>query len=521
MGKIFKIPKLKKFTIVLFFIILFLLFIFSIIFSFININNTKILNGVLINGIDVSGLSKDEATDVITEIINKKTNNNIILSNDENTENTATFESLEINYNINSYINEAFNIGRSGNIFKNNFEILNLMLNKKNITTEVALNEDKLNELIEQTAANLPNKLIQSSYYIENDNLIITKGSSGDVVDSENLKNKIYDTLNDWSTSDNIIKVPTKQQDPNNIDIEQIYNEIYKEPKNAYYEKNPFKIYPEIVGISFDKDEAISLLQNEQEEYIIKLNYSYPEITINDLGIDTFKDTLSNFTTKYDMSNTDRSNNLELAASKINGTILAPGEEFSYNKIVGARTISTGYKEAKIYSNGQVVDGVGGGICQISSTLYNSVVRANLDVTERHNHQFVTSYVPAGRDSTVVYGAKDLKFVNNRSFPIKIEMKATNTIISCSIYGLKEETEYDVDFNIELVSQTEPKVVYEYDDSVNLGKEQIKQSGALGKVVNVYKIVKSNGNVISKTLLSQDTYNPLEKIVLKNPADKE
>ena len=145
--------------------------------------------------------------------------------------------------------------------------------------------------------------------------MVITKGASGNVVDSENLKDKIYDTLNDWSTLDNIIKVPTKQQDPNNIDIEQIYNEIYKEPKNAYYEKNPFKIYPEIVGISFDKDEANSLLQNEQEEYIIKLNYSYPEITINDLGIDTFKDTLSNFTTKYDMSNTDRSNNIELAAS--------------------------------------------------------------------------------------------------------------------------------------------------------------------------------------------------------------
>ncbi len=521
MDKNVKFSGLKKFFIILFFIILFVLFFFSVIFSLININNTKILDGISINGIDVSGLSKDEATSRIAEFINNKINNNIILSTNSDFENTITFESLEINYDINSYVNDAFNLGRSSNIFINNFEILNLLLNKKNITTDVSLSSEKLDSLIEDINSNLPNKMVQSSYYIENDNLILTKGTAGNVVDSENFKNKLNTTLNNWSTADNIIEIPTKNESPNNIDIEQIYNEIYKEAKNAYYEKDPFKIYPEIVGISFNKDEATSLLQNEQDEYVIKLNYSYPEITINDLGIDTFKDTLSNFTTKYDMSNKDRSNNLELAASKINGIVLAPGEEFSYNKTVGARTISTGYKEAKIYSNGQVVDGVGGGICQISSTLYNTVIRANLDVTERHNHQFVTSYVPAGRDATVVYGAKDLKFVNNRSYPIKIEMKATNTIISCSIYGLKEETEYDVDFDVEVVSQTDPKIVYEYDDSVNLGKEKIKQSGALGRVVNVYKVVKQDGNVISKTLLSQDTYNPLEKIILKNPADKE
>ncbi len=521
MDKNVKFSRLKKFLLILFFIILFVLFVFSVIFSLININNTKILDGISINEIDVSGLSKDEATNLITEIINNKINNNIILSTNSDFENTITFESLDINYHINSYVNDAFNLGRSSNIFKNNFEILNLLLNQKNITTDVNLNSDKLNSLIEDINSNLPNKMVQSNYYIENDNLIITKGTAGDVVDSENFKNKLNNTLNNWSAPDNIIEIPTKNESPNSIDIEQLYNEIYKEAKNAYYEKDPFKIYPEVIGVSFNKDEANSLLQSEQDEYVIKLNYTYPEITINDLGIDTFKDTLSNFTTKYDMSNTDRSNNLELAASKINGIVLAPGEEFSYNKTVGERTISTGYKEAKIYSNGQVVDGVGGGICQISSTLYNTVIRANLDVTERHNHQFVTSYVPAGRDATVAYGAKDLKFVNNRSYPIKIEMKATNTIISCSIYGLKEETEYDVDFDVEVLSQTEPKVVYEYDDSVNLGKEKIKQSGSLGRVVNVYKVVKQDGNVISKTLLSQDTYNPLEKIILKNPADKE
>ena len=402
------------------------------IFSLINIGNSNILNGISINGIDISGMSKEDAFSCISKIITNKINNNIIILSDDS-ETTTTFDFLEVNYDINSSINKAFNIGRSGNIFENNFEILKLIFNKKNIDLELKLNENNLKTLINEISANLPNKVIQSTYYIENNNLIITKGSNGDIVENSIFTQELYNILNNLSSLNNCINVPTKNINPDEIDIDKIYNEIHKEAQNAYYEKEPFKVYSQINGVSFDKENAKNLLKNEQNEYVIELKYTYPEITINDLNIDIFKDTLSFFTTKYDISNKDRSTNLELAASKINGTIISPGEEFSYNKTVGARTISAGYKEAKIYSNGQVVDGIGGGICQISSTLYNSVIFANLDVTERYNHQFLTSYVSQGRDATVVYGVKDFKFKNNRSLPIKIEMNVRNGIVSCSI----------------------------------------------------------------------------------------
>lgn len=418
--------------IITFIIIFVLLFVFSVIFSLINIGNSNILNGISINGIDISGMSKEDAFSCISKMITNKINNNMIISSDDS-ETTTTFDFLEVDYDINSSINKAFNIGRSGNIFENNFEILNLIFNKKNIDLELKLNENNLKTLINEISADLPNKVIQSTYYIENNNLVITKGSNGDIVDSEIFIQELYNILNNLSLSENYINIPIKNINPDEIDIDKIYNEIHKDAKNAYYEKEPFKVYSQINGVSFDKENAKNLLKNEQNEYIIELKYTYPEITINDLNIDIFKDTLSFFTTKYDISNKDRSTNLELAASKINGTIISPGEEFSYNKTVGARTISAGYKEAKIYSNGQVVDGIGGGICQISSTLYNSVIFANLDVTERYNHQFLTSYVSPGRDATVVYGVKDFKFKNNRSFPIKIEMNVRNGIVSCSI----------------------------------------------------------------------------------------
>ena len=259
----------------------------------------------------------------------------------------------------------------------------------------------------------------------------------------------------------------------------------------------------------------VEIYNYDKNEYTIELEYTYPETTINDLNINIFRDKLSSFTTYYDTSNKDRSKNLELSAEKINGKIISPNEEFSYNLTVGARTIEAGYKEAKIYSNGQVVDGIGGGICQLSSTLYNAAFFANLDITERYNHQFLTSYVKEGRDATVVYGVKDFKFKNNRNLPIKIETTVNSGVVTCSIYGIKENPEYDVSFNVETVSFAEAPIKYEFDSSLSLGEQKIKQSGSNSMTVNVYKVVKLNGSIVSKTFIYQDIYKSLDKIVVK------
>lgn len=505
--------KLKKIFLISSLIIILLLLIFSVIFAIINIGNTNILNGISINGVDISGLSKDEAIYKLSEIIDNKKSNNITISLDSQT--STTFDFLEINYNISDAVLKAYNIGRSGNIFQNNFEILNLIFNKKNIDFYIQYNSDNLAFLINDMSTSLPNNVIQSSYYIENNNLIITNGKSGDIINAEKFTQDLLNALNDLSSKSTYIVPSIQSVEPNMIDIDEIYSEIHKDVQDAHYEKSPFKIYPEVIGVSFDKDLAKELLENNQNTYVIQLNYTYPKITINDLGIDIFKDKLSSFSTNYDISNKDRSTNLELAAEKINGAILSPGEEFSYNTTVGARTISSGYKEAKIYSNGKVVDGIGGGICQISSTLYNAAMLANLSITKRYNHQFLTSYVAPGLDATVVYGVKDLKFVNSRSYPIKIEMKVSNGIVYCSFYGIKEDIEYDVSLDSQTISITEPEIKYEYDKSLSPNEQKIKQNGAQGMTINVYKIIKLDGKIISKDLISQDIYNSLEKIILK------
>ena len=392
------------------------------------------------------------------------------------------------------------------------------MFFKENIDLNISLDEKMLNTIISDISSNLPNKLIQSGYYIEDKNLIITKGSSGIIADKEALTKEITNYIKDFSNKNTTLSIPIKFVEPEKIDIDKIHAEIHKEAKNAYFEENPFKVYPEVKGVNFDVDKAKQLLNanNDNTEITIPLKYTNPETTLKNLKINLFPDELSTFFTQYDEKNKDRNTNLKIAAAKIDGTILSPGEEFSYNKIVGARSIEAGYKEAKIYQNGQVVDGLGGGICQISSTLYNAAILANLDITERFNHQFITSYVKPGRDATVAYGSKDLKFKNNRTYPIRIDVYVSNGMATVDIYGIKEKQEKEVSIDVETVSTLPYETKYIKDTSLPSGEEKLKQRGANGVVVNAFKIIKENGNIISKELLSKDTYKPLERIIAKS-----
>lgn len=487
----------------------------STIFALVNMNNEKIISGVSIEGIDVSGLSKDEAIANLQNIYDEKMQKEISIKYEE-VETSLNPSLMEVSYEVENAVNEAYTIGRKGNIFVNNYNILFTLIGKKDIEVKLNLNEDVTKQTIEDIGVNLPGIVIESSYAIENDELIITKGQAGIYIDTENLLNLVKEKLNDINASEDYIQIPVINKEPEPIDIEKIHEEVYKEPQDAYYVEEPFAIYPEVEGVDFDVEEAKAILAEEgKEEYVIKLTITKPKVTIEQIGTKAFPNQLSIFTTRYDVSDKDRSTNLELACSKINGKVVLPGETFSYNQTLGPRTVATGYKNAKIYSNGQVVDGIGGGICQISSTLYNAVIKANLEIVERRNHQFVTSYVPAGRDATVVYGATDFKFKNTRTYPIRIVASAKNGIATVSIYGIKEENEYTFEFSTKTVATIPYTTQYIEDGTLSEGTEKVKQKGANGLQTETYLTKMLNGKVISTTLLSKDTYNAMTRIVIK------
>ena len=512
-----KISKKKKIiiTTIVLGAILIIALILSTIFALININNTKIVSGVKIAGIDVSGLTQEEAKGKLETIYNEKKQKEIPVKYQE-FESSINPTLIEVNYDIDSSVNEAYKVGRDGNIFVNNFNIILALFNQKNININMNLNEEATKKAIEDIGANLPGVMVESSYYVEGENLIITKGKAGIKIDTENLLNKVKERLTSTELNDNYIDIPVINADPTPIDIDKIHSEIYKEMKNAYYTKDPFTIYPEVEGVDFNVEEAKALLAAEdKEEYTIPLTITKPTVTTNDIGTEAFPDKLGTCTTRYDARDTDRTTNLKLACEKLNNKVVLAGETFSYNKTLGERTIAAGYKNAKVYENGQVVDGIGGGICQISSTLYNAVIDANLDIVERRNHQFVTSYIAAGKDATVVYGTTDFRFKNTRKYPIKIIATVQNGIATISIYGIKEEVEYDVTLEVKQISTIPYTTKYIEDSSLAVGTEQVKQKGTNGRKTETYLVKRLNGTVVSCEVISRDTYNAMQRIVVR------
>ena len=454
------------------------------IFTIFNNTNENIVSGISINGIDVSGLSKIQAKEKLESYIQENLPENILLKHND-FETSIPISSIEVNFDIDGAIDQALQIGKSGNMLQNSFETLKTMLYHVDIEPTFSMNEQLLIDALNDISTKLPDTVIESSYYIENNNLILTSGKEGNVVNINQMVSYIKNGILNLTLKNRTLDIATSIKQPSKINIEKIYEEVHKEAKDAYYTQNPFSVYPSENGIDFaiSLEEATQMLEEEKEEYTIPLKILYPKVTTNMIGTEAFPDLLSSFSTNYNARDTDRTTNLKLAANKINGTVLMPGETFSYNQVVGARTIAAGYKEAPIYVQGQVVDGLGGGICQITSTLYNAVLYANLEIVERSNHQFVPSYVTASRDATVVYGSIDFKFKNNRNYPIKLICSVANGVASFQIFGLKTDNEYEV-------------VISSYETG--------RTSNAIYS--EAYKILKQNGQVVDKQLLSRDVY---------------
>ena len=494
-----------------------LIALFSTIFAVINIKSSKIVNGITVNEIDISDLTQDQATEKLNDIYGTRAEQQIYLTHGEY-ETSVTYEALEVKYQIQDAISEAYNVGRSGNVIQNNFEILKTWKQGKNIKLNVTLDTDMIKQIAENVNNSINDSVVQPSYYIEKKDakLVITAGKKGVKVNEEQLLADIYKILNEES-NDEKIEIPMSEDNPNEIDINKIHEEVYKEMKDAYYTTNPFTVYPEEEGIDFDVEQANSILAEEKEEYVITLKITKPNKTVKDIGTEAFPDLLATFSTKYNAGNADRTTNLKLAADKINGTVLLSNEEFSYNAVVGERTINAGYKMAATYSNGAVVDGLGGGICQISSTLYDAVVMANLKITTRRNHQFVTSYVPAGKDATVVWGSQDFKFVNSRKYPVRITATVQGGVATVQVWGIKEDIEYDISIETKQIATIKPTIQYVQDSSLASGQQKVVQAGSDGRKVEAYKVTKLNGQVISTTLLSRDTYNAMQRIVHVGP----
>ena len=367
----------------------------------------------------------------------------------------------------------------------------------------------------------------QTTWEVTDTELVLHKGVTGRTIDTAALIDALEERLGHRSPTDpspahrdGVTTAP-----PADPDFDAIRDEIAVEPADAYLDKETREVVPSVTGVDFDTEAAKAALDASDEGGTVgvPLTLTEPSITTAKLEDNLFKDVLGTGTTSC-AGPSNRWFNIDLAADRVNDTILLPGETFSYNATVGPYTLASGYKAAGTYQNGQSVDATAGGICQLSSTLYWVTLKANLETVERHKHQFNGGYMPViGTDATVWSNQLDFRFKNNTEYPIKIEAyldsshKLHVTIRGTDTTGIHGEP-YSV-----VISSVPFKNTYQPKDSIPVGSEPVRDTNYSrynGYTVDVYqKLVDANGNTVDTIFLYRNTYKASDAVYYYNPAD--
>ena len=299
-----------------------------------------------------------------------------------------------------------------------------------------------------------------------------------------------------------------------------LYKKIYIHPinSNITLSESGFEVSKEMDGIELNKQQMFEMLNKKimNRDYStcdIPVSVIKPKYTFDKLSkINTI---LGTYETSFNSKNNNRANNIKVATNKINNILIDSNESFSFNKLIGKRSIEQGFKEAPIILNGDMKLGMGGGICQVSSTVYNAALYSGLEIVQARNHSIPSGYIQKGRDATVSYGNIDLIFKNKYNSPILIHNSVEGNKIISTIYG-SEEDKKEIDIRIDIVKTIPQKTVVKESDKLCEGKTEVSEKGREGYEVNTYRLYKNkDGNVDKKELVNASYYPPKSKVILK------
>ncbi len=293
---------------------------------------------------------------------------------------------------------------------------------------------------------------------------------------------------------------------------------IDKPPQNASFSILHGGITQEAAGRKLDTAAAKTLLiqtLNQTDKHAVALPVTplNPEMTAVDVAQTGLKEQLATYTTDFNAADGNRSANIFVAANKINGYILYPGETFSFNDIVGPRDKEHGFKEALEIVGNEYVPGIGGGICQVSSTLYNAALLADLTIVERYNHSKPLGYVALGRDATVAYGTLDFKFTNNKPSPVMIIAEIQGDELCIGLFGTTKEKSETVKVITENKQVISPAIVRKQDHSLLLGETELEKQGKPGYEVTTVRVVERGGQELKREIVAVDKYLPENTVV--------
>ena len=462
-----------------------------------------------INGIEVGNMTKQEVGKALNEQFAKDTKDlKLVMKADEKTyeidvKDNLSFDGQKSAEDISKQVHSSF-------LTRGFYYLIG-----QDYTAPISIkDEDKLKESIQKSGILDYDTTVPSTYQLGQDSVIFTKGTDGQKVTEEKTLQQIQEAFQQYDFKD-VIECDLVDNRLENGEMEAMHKEICQDAKNATLDKkNDYKVVDGKVGVNYQLDDAKKAFSKAKsgETFEVKATITQPEISKADLEKNLFRETLGSYST-YVSGSSVRKNNVRLAGIKCN-TILLPGEEFSFNNIVGQRTTARGFGAAAAYKDGETVDEVGGGVCQTSSTLYNAVLLSNLEVTLRYNHSYVSSYVPIGRDATVSWGGPDFKFKNNTDYPIKVVMSYSNSRLYAKIVGTNVNGT-----KVKITSEQLSSIPYTTkevkDSSLEVGKTKVQTSGYTGATAQSYRYVyDKNGKLISKTKEAYSKYKKRDKVVL-------
>ena len=411
-----------------------------------------ILKGVSIDKLDVSGMTREEALAALESYEKNLGGQSIKLGIGDNVI-EAKLSDLGVTFDNEDLVDEAIGVGHAGNIVKRYKDQKDLQHSGKTFPLSWQTNEDTVRTYVENNCTKYDKKAQNASLTRENGAFNFVAGTEGLELNVDSAVRTISDYLENSWTSDNT--------------------------------------------------EVLNLETQVTE----------PEGSAEELA--NIKDLLGSFTTSFSTSGSNRCKNVSSGASHINGTVLYPGEEFSAYETVSPFTEANGYAMAGSYLKGEVVDSMGGGICQVSTTLYNAVLRAELNVTERSPHSMTVHYVDLSEDAAIAGTYKDFKFVNSTEYPIYIEGYTTSDKkITFNIYGKEtRDKNRTISFESQMVSETPATTILQEDAGQGIGYKAVSSKGSSGYVAELYKIVKVNGVETDRIKVNKSTYKGTNRVV--------
>lgn len=407
--------------------------------------NDTIKTGIFADSIELSGMKEQEATQAIESYVEELAQVEITLVAADNKEVVVTAGDFGISWANPELVQEALTLGTKGNVIERYKMLRDLEFENKVYSIEFAFDFQAISDVLTQQCSQYDQKAVNASLKRTNGSFQVVAGQTGYKLDVESSIDIVYDYL-------------TKEWDHQPASI--TLNIVVDEPKG--------------------KEEDLAQV----------------------------KDVLGTFTTSFSSSGSSRSANVTNGCELINGTTVYPGEEFSTYEAVAPFTQANGYYMAGSYLNGKVVDSLGGGICQVSTTLYNTVLRAELEVTERHNHSMIVTYVDKSADAAIAESAgKDFRFVNNTDYPIYIEGYINNKNITFTIYGKEtRSSNRQVAYVSEVLETINPPSDNIYADSSKPIGYITRDGAHIGYKARLWKVVTENGVEVSREQVNSSSY---------------